>query len=272
MRIYALPLLLLAAASLACCAARPVPPTSTALSLTPIISVLIAGAIAFAAWLIQRALHRAEEQRRVAARLQAYLIYWQRRAIELKAAGLLRMGEQWYEEDRKAMLAGGSRADIARRLVEIENRFQSELGKEVRSAMEGKNAAPGFADELRGALAKAHSARDEVMVHLHRLRGELIDGKTYVPDSDLAILDVSTVGRAVELRLTMAGLLADLAWLFQSVEVLDDEQLQQWMRDQATSALLAGLRVAYGFKYLTNRCQFYLVRSRLRAIEANLLA
>lgn len=121
-------------------------------------------------------------------------------------------------------------------------------------------------------FAKHKEARGETISHLYQLRKELIEGNTFVRDSDLAILDVLTVQAAVELRLMLAGLLGDFVWLLQSIEVLEGPKLDESLQTQVINAVKSGLRVSYLMKFLMNRCQYYLKRRRLDALKENLTA
>ena len=239
--------------------------------MTPYAVVLLAAVIAFLAWLVQRALHRADEQRRVASRLQAYLMYWTRCAINMKGgAELLTIGQEWYEEERKVYRAGGRRDEMAKKLVEVENKYQSGLAEQFKSELSGKAPASDAIQDARALFAKHKEARGEVTSHLFQLRKELIEGHTFVRDNDLAILDVSTVQSAVELRLVLAGLLGDLVWLLQSVEVLEGQQLEESLQKLIISTVKNGLRVSYLMKKLMGRCDYYLKRARLNAVKENL--
>ena len=65
--------------------------------------ILLTSLTAFVGVLKSRALNRADDQRRVAARLRGYLLYWLQRTIELKVWAILAEGEEWYAEIRKCL-------------------------------------------------------------------------------------------------------------------------------------------------------------------------
>lgn len=112
--------------------------------------------------------------------------------------------------------------------------------------------------------------RKEVVSQILQTRKELMEGHTFVTDSDIAVLDIPTVARAVELRLTLAGLLDQAVAYFQYARMLDEQQIAEALKDQICNAVLAGARIGYAMKYLTARCEFYLNRGRLDAIKSNL--
>lgn len=230
--------------------------------------VLLTAAIAFVAWLIQRALNRADEQRRVASRIRAYLMYWHRCAIQMNGAGFLLVGQTWYEEVRAVYKAGGGRDEVAKKLVEVDNKYQS--AERFKSELAGTTPPSKALQELRAGLAKYEKARREVTDHLYQLRRELVEGHTFVRDGDLAVLDVPTVQAAVELRLLLASLIGSLVSLLQSVEMLEGSHLDEALQNLVVNALVAGVRVSYQMKFLMTRCEYYLKRKRLDAIKENL--
>ena len=234
-------------------------------------SILLAAVIAFVAWIVQRALHRSDEQRRVASRLRAYLVFWQKRAAASGAWQVIRLGEEWYAEDQAAMKAAGAGDALGKRLVEIDNKYQATLREQLTAelAKEPSELPTELKTMLENVGDQVQDFRKEAIGQALQTRKELMEGHAFVSDSDVSVLDVSTVARTVELRLTLAGLLEDLVGIFQFVSLPDAKMIAP-MRAQIISAVLAGIRAGYAIKYLMNRCEFYLNRGRIAAIRENL--
>jgi hypothetical protein len=178
----------------------------------------------------------------------------------------------WYQEDRKLYATRSSREERTKKLVEVENKYQSGFAEQLKAAMSGTEPMSESVRELQAALTKYETARNETIGHLYQLRKELVEGHSFVRDGDLAILDVPTVQAAVELRMTMASLIGELVGLLQSITVLEDEKLREALQKQAIRAALSGVRIAYQIKFLMARCDYYLKRARLDALKENALA
>jgi hypothetical protein len=185
----------------------------------------------------------------------------------------LSVGEEWYEEDRKAIRAGPA-GEVVKNLVAIENKYQTEMAEQFKAespAGPSADIAKSLAD-FKSAMAKFQAMRSEVIELIYQLRKELIEGDTFVHDRDLGTLDVQTVARAVELRLTLAGLLESLAGLFQSLEVFDEKDVRDYAKGPVVEAVLAAIRAGYAMKFLMVRCDVYVHRKWFAAIKANLFA
>jgi hypothetical protein len=236
----------------------------------PVITIPLTAALAFIAWLVQRAFSRTDEQRRAASKLSAYLTFWQTRILAMDLFGVLYIGGQWYDEWEKIVRARGS--DAAAKLVALDNKYQKEIAEELRSKLSAEAGAPSKElAELKNALAKFTTARAETIGHLQQLRKELVEGRTFVSDPDVAVLDAGTVQRAVELRLTLVGLLERAIFIFQSIEVQEEDQVIQTIRNEAITAITAAFRAGFAIKYLSVRCNSYLQRHWWKSLRANLL-
>src|SRR5262249_48912299 len=124
-------------------------------------------------------------------------------------------------------------------------------------------------DVMEKLRKRLEHSRDEVIEHILTMRSELIEGRTLVSDADVSVLDVATVAKIVELRLTVAGLLEDAVAIVQSASLTDEQLLTDSVKNQMVEAFSAGIRAAFAMKYLMNRSEFYLRRGRLRAVAAN---
>jgi hypothetical protein len=215
-------------------------------------TILLTAALAFAAWIAQRALHRADEQRRVASRLRAYLIFWQKRALALGMWKVLHIGEEWYAEDQAIMKAGGNSSEVAQKLLDVEKKYQESLREQF--IVEMSKNKPDFSKvvESQALLDKLQqrnpTIREEVVGQLIQTRRELMEGRTFVTDSDVAALDVPSVARAVELRLTLSGLLEQAIGIVQFVSMLEDKPILDSFKLQICDAILAAVRAGYAMK------------------------
>ena len=239
-----------------------------------VLPVLLAAALAFAAWILQRALHRADEQRRIASRMRAYLIFWQKRALVWGAWKVLNIGEEWYAEDQTIKRSGSNGRDLAQKLVDSENKHQASLREQISAELDKQK--PDFAGMLEShkLLDKMHerspTLRKEVIEQLLQSRNELIAGSTFVTDADVAVLDATAVTATVELRLTLAALLENSVGVLQYVDILDEKPMVESLKKQIVEAILAGVRVGYSMKLLSERCHYYLLRPKMAGIRSNL--
>ena len=112
--------------------------------------------------------------------------------------------------------------------------------------------------------------RRETIGELLQTRKELMEGHAFVTVNDLGVLDVLTVTRAVELRLTLSGLLGDAVGFLQYAGVMEEGPILDSFKNQLCNAILAGIRAGYAMKFMTTRCDYYLKRRRLDAVRANL--
>lgn len=140
--------------------------------MTPYVVILLGAAIAFLAWLVQRAVHRADEQRRVASRLRGYLMYWHRFALKMNGgAKFLAIGQTWYEDEQEVHKVGGRRDEIRKKLVEIEYKYQSGVAESAKADLSGKAPFSTSLKDVQAALAKSEKARGELSAHdVARLR------------------------------------------------------------------------------------------------------
>ena len=127
-------------------------------------SVLLAAVIAFAGWVIKRALNRAHEQTRVASRLHAYLLFWQKRALATGLWPIFHLGAQWYADDQAAMKAGGSKDALGKRLLENEQKYQAQMEEKFRAEI-AKHSDEPIALIAKTMLEKFLQYRRQAALH-----------------------------------------------------------------------------------------------------------
>jgi Thioredoxin like C-terminal domain len=121
---------------------------------------------AFVGVLTSRALNRADDQRRVAARLRAYLLYWQQRTIELKVWATLAEGEEWYAEDQKMPMTREPARAKAEKSVAWRKRYQDEHAADLRREL---SSLGELWVEAKTAIAKLQAFAAENVFHARDL-------------------------------------------------------------------------------------------------------
>jgi hypothetical protein len=233
--------------------------------------VFVTSLTALFAVLLKRALDRVDEQRRVASRLRAYLMHWQKRAIALNVWSLLHTGEEWYSKDQAALTASKDSGAVAKAMLANENEYQEAIAKDFEEHMFGTDGKVGSSDlNLRAQYDRLKAARKETIDHVFQLRKELIDGTSFVKDADVAALDPATTAKVVELRMTLASLIESAVWAIQLAEDLSGDQDER-AKKLIADAVTAGIRIGYLIKYLTVRCEYYLQRGIIASLRAHLL-
>lgn len=143
----------------------------------------------------------AQTQKHAAIRLQGYLVYWQGWVIDHDLFGVFHEGVKWNQEIDEILRRGGG----AEELVKLKEE-KKQLIREVREGVESNDS--GFdRSAFVAQIAKLPAdAVGSILDYAKNTRQNLIDGKTFISDTEAASLGMSVTQQSIELKMYLLAL------------------------------------------------------------------
>jgi len=215
--------------------------------------IIAAGLSAFLGILLKHALNKADEQRRAAIILRAYLLYWTRWAIDSNVYPIFDYGKKWYSEYQEALRRSGTPEQRSADLVRIDKEYQESLATDLKEELQATDGSKKseVAVEIDKGIEHArkvmqHLSPDMLANHAFELRRELVNGTAFVTDQEVSSLSPKVVVDVVELRALMADLFASLALSIHQIRADSDEAVRtDSLLQQVVSAAVSGVKIGF---------------------------
>jgi len=163
-----------------------------------LISGVIVGAIIF---YVRSAILLAHRQKEAAIRLLAYLYYWREWLIDHDAFALAYIGISWNEEIRELLGKGGTIEDVVN-LEEEKKKIVERIQEEV-SKLDISDKLP----EVLAVIEKLPSdSLDKVLESMKVLRQNLIEGKTFISDSEAVSMGLHVMTKSISVKMNIISM------------------------------------------------------------------
>lgn len=152
---------------------------------------------------IRGAYIRAEKQRSAATRLYAYLVYWRSWVLENNVFSIFYLGVEWNREIKERIANGGGVESLLALKDEKKNMID-----EIRDAIEKEESLVDIKEMKRQLQRLPSNSIDYILRDSERFEQNLLEGKTFLTDEDVSVLDSYYSQLCVGLKMQLIALVS----------------------------------------------------------------